>query len=66
MRAAGKLLLGSVLGAASLAPAQLPAQPFEVGRPFPDIVLPSADDGTPMSIADFRGKRLVLHVFASW
>lgn len=66
MRVTGKLLLGSLLGAASLAPAQVPARPFEVGRPFPDIVLPSAEDGSPMSIADFRGKRLVLHVFASW
>lgn len=39
---------------------------FEVGQPFPDIVLPSLEDGRPVSIADFRGKKLILHVFASW
>ncbi len=39
---------------------------FEVGQPFPDIVLPSLEDGRPTSIADFRGKKLILHVFASW
>ena len=39
---------------------------LEVGQPFPEITLPSAKDGTPMSIASFRGKKLILHVFASW
>ncbi len=39
---------------------------FEVGQPFPDIVLPSLEDGRPASIADFRGKKVILHVFASW
>jgi len=37
-----------------------------VGSPFPDLWLPAADDGHPMSVSQFRGKRLVLHVFASW
>ncbi len=39
---------------------------LEVGQPFPDIAFPSAADGTPMSIASFRGQKVVLHVFASW
>ncbi len=39
---------------------------FEVGRPFPPIVLPSAADGRPLSLADFRGRKTILHVFASW
>ena len=39
---------------------------FEVGEPFPDLVLPSLVDGLPASIAQFRGKKVVLHVFASW
>lgn len=39
---------------------------LEVGQPFPEIVLPSMEDGEPMSIANFRGKKVVLHVFASW
>lgn len=36
------------------------------GEPFPEIVLPSMEDGSPTSIRDFRGKRVMLHVFASW
>ncbi len=40
--------------------------PFAVGQPVPDLVLPSADDGRPRSLAEFRGKKYVLHVFASW
>jgi hypothetical protein len=39
---------------------------FEVGRPFPSIVLPAAADGRPLSAADFRGRKTILHVFASW
>lgn len=39
---------------------------IEVGQPFPDIAFPSIEGGTPMSIASFRGKKLILHVFASW
>lgn len=39
---------------------------IEVGQPFPAIVLPSLDDGEPMSIRDFRGEKVVLHIFASW
>jgi hypothetical protein len=39
---------------------------IEVGRPFPGLWLPAASDGRPMSVAQFRGRRLVLHVFASW
>jgi hypothetical protein len=39
---------------------------LEVGAPFPDIVLPAMRDGSRRSIADFRGEKIVLHVFASW
>lgn len=38
---------------------------FEVGQPFPNIALPDLD-GSRRSIADFRGHKLILHVFASW
>ena len=37
-----------------------------LGEPFPNLVLPSIEDGKPRSIADFRGQKLALHVFASW
>ena len=36
------------------------------GAAFPEIPLPTIAGGEPQSIADFRGQKLVLHVFASW
>lgn len=39
---------------------------LEVGQPFPDIVLPNLADGRPGSIGQFRGRKLLLHIFASW
>ena len=39
---------------------------FKVGQPFPDLVLPSVDDGKPTSISAYRGKKVLLHIFASW
>lgn len=39
---------------------------IEVGRPFPNLVLPLLEDGRPSSIVQFRGKKTLLHVFASW
>ena len=39
---------------------------FESGEPFPTIAFPSLADGRPTSIAAFRGKKIILHVFASW
>ena len=39
---------------------------FHAGEPFPDLLLPDAETGRPTSLADFRGRKLVLHVFASW
>lgn len=39
---------------------------FEVGEPFPNVTLPSAEDGSPLSLADFRGQKVILHIFASW
>ena len=40
--------------------------PFTEGQPFPDLSLPALEDGRPTSLADFRGQKVVLHVFASW
>jgi hypothetical protein len=42
-----------------------PVLKVEVGQPVPDIVLPSLD-GRPASLAQLRGKKVLLHVFASW
>ena len=43
-----------------------PVLKVEAGQLFPDIVLPSLEDGSPASLAQFRGKKVLLHVFASW
>jgi len=37
-----------------------------IGEPFPNLVLPAVEGGAARSIADFRGQKLALHVFASW
>lgn len=50
---------------ATAASAQLPPAGFEVGRPFPAVELPALD-GQVRSIREFRGTKVVLHVFASW
>jgi hypothetical protein len=39
---------------------------FQEGQPFPVLVLPSLGDGDATSIAEFRGRKIALHVFASW
>jgi hypothetical protein len=39
---------------------------LKVDRPFPNLVLPSLQDGLPTSISKFRGKKLILQIFASW
>jgi len=62
------LLLAGFLqlsGAAAWA-AQGGSVELKVGHPFPGIVLPSLEDGRPSSIAQFRGQKLILHIFASW
>lgn len=39
---------------------------LKVGAPFPVLVFPSLQDGTPLSVAGFRGTKLILHIWASW
>ena len=51
---------------ASLTGFPLHGASLKVGEPFPVIALPSAKDGQPMSVNDFRGRKLLLHLFASW
>lgn len=40
--------------------------PVHVGDPFPALVLPALADGSPLSIEQFRGRKVLLHQFASW
>ena len=58
--AACGMMLGSTgrASAASYAPT--------VGEKHPDFTLPRIDDGAPVSLANFRGKKVLLIQFASW
>jgi len=58
-----RLFVGGALGCFA---AIASAAPFEVGQPLPDIVLPALEDGRPSSLAELRGRKLALHLFASW
>ena len=42
------------------------AYKLEVGQPSPNLVLPSLEDGNPLSLAKFRGQKVILHIWASW
>ena len=67
VRTVGALLILGVIGIPAMTLAQnSPGLPFQEGDVFPEIRLPSLKDGSPMSVADFRGRKLVLHIFASW
>ena len=61
--------LGALVMLVAVLPATAPVpqseHALEIGRPFPTIPLPDLE-GTRRSVADFRGHRLILHVFASW
>ena len=68
----GRALTGvAILVSAALALGAAPgvslasAPAIEVGRPFPDLALGTLD-GEVRRVSDFRGTKLVLHVFASW
>ena len=65
-----KKTMTAFLGALALS-ATVAAQPslpesIAQGKPFPVVLLPGLADGRPASVADFRGEKVVLHVFASW
>jgi hypothetical protein len=38
----------------------------EVGQAWLVAALPSVSDAKPLSVARFRGRRVMLHQFASW
>jgi hypothetical protein len=49
-----------------LAGGHLKGGDLKVGERFPNIALPSLNDGSRLSISDFRGGKLILHIWASW
>lgn len=67
-KATGALVLLGLLhwSGAAVSAAQGVSMELKVGHPFPEIALPSLEDSRPSSIAQFRGQKLILHIFASW
>lgn len=59
-------LLGALILSAVLPCGIADGVEFKIGQPLPDIVLPKIADGTPCAISQFQGKKLILHIFASW
>jgi hypothetical protein len=59
-------LLAAVLCGAPLHSLRAEEVPVRVGQPFPSLVLPSLADESPLSIEQFRGRKVLLHQFASW
>ena len=46
---------------------QASAAELTVGKPFPEITLPSIHDSSEkLSTSAFAGKKWMVHVFASW
>ena len=61
------LSLSAVLMTGSVhAQTSTPMPTLTVGEPFADVVLPSLVDGSPMALSQFRGQKVILHIFASW
>jgi hypothetical protein len=63
---AGVAAIMSLRGAEGAAASKPDSVEFPEGEMFPTTVFPSLDGGRPGSVADFRGKKLILHIFASW
>ena len=72
------IVFALILAAPAIAAAQ-PAKPKPIwarntplpkglnpGEAFPTLALPSAADGRPTSLAEFRGKKVIVNIFASW
>jgi hypothetical protein len=53
---------GMLLGASSHASSYAP----KVGQRHPDFTLPTIGDRSPISLSNFRGKKVLLIQFASW
>jgi hypothetical protein len=65
VRSAAAALLAAGLGLLAVIAPAVPYAPRE-GEPHPDFVLPRIDDGRPVRLSDFRGRKLLLIQFASW
>ncbi|MCB9844931.1 MAG: hypothetical protein H6811_02940 [Phycisphaeraceae bacterium] len=58
--------MASIAAAIALATVARAQPSIGIGAEFPVLEMPSMVDGHPMSMARFRGQKIMLHVFASW
>jgi cytochrome oxidase Cu insertion factor (SCO1/SenC/PrrC family) len=64
--AVGIVLMAAALGAAAMPDfAAVQIQPYETPRPAPAFTLPDLD-GRPVSLADLRGKVVLLFYWTTW
>ncbi len=71
MRVSAKVLISTLLSCtlvptvlAQTSDSRIPQ--IEVGEEFPGLFFPSMKDGKLTSMSAFRGKKTIVHVFASW
>jgi hypothetical protein len=64
MRHASALLVLASLGLAG--PARADGYSPQVGQRHPEFTLPDIATGKPVSLADYRGKKVLLIQFAGW
>lgn len=63
-----KMILGVALVAAMSASPRAAARAGEigVGKPYPEIRLPTVEGDRTLSLSSFRGRKVLLIEFASW
>ena len=59
-------LLAVVTISAAVGPAMAQSGELAAGDRFPPLKLPRLRDGKLVSLEEFRGQKVVLHVWASW
>ena len=58
-------MIAAAILAAISSPAVAQYSP-QVGQPHLAFTLPALDDGRPVSLADYRGQKVLLVQFAAW
>ena len=66
MRRISTIAAGMLFSLLVAAPASAEEADLREGQPFPEIFLPTLSGDGLKSVSSFRGKKLVVHVFASW
>ncbi len=66
MRLPSQAFLLVALLSMTLAAPRLSAAPWEIGKAFPTLQLPTIDGQDGFSIERYHGQKVLLHLFASW